>query len=146
MNRSTPLPSLATFKDHARRLRARLEADGRPIGYSQSLELQAHQHGFKDWNTLHAAIGNRPPQSPLILGDRVRGTYLGQSFAGEVIGLQRRTASDRFAVTLLFDEPVDVVKFDSFSAFRHRVRCVIDRHGKTTEKTSDGQPHLQLEI
>jgi hypothetical protein len=70
MTRSTRLPSLETLTDQAQRLRVRLEADGRPIGHSQCLELQAHQHGFKDWNTLHAAVGNRPPPSPLTLGDR----------------------------------------------------------------------------
>ena len=43
-----------------------------------------------------------------------------------------------------FDEPVDVVTWDSFSAFRRRVSCTIDRRGRTAERTSDGRPHMEL--
>ena len=48
-------------------------------------------------------------------------------------------------MTLNFDEPVDVVTFDSFSAFRQRVNCTVDETGRTAAKTSDGRPHLELE-
>jgi hypothetical protein len=146
MNGSLPLPSIETLKDQAKRLRAKLETEGKPIGHSQSLELLAYQYGYKDWNTLHAAIGNRPPPCPVALGAPVRGHYLGQAFEGAVIGVQVLTPPDRFRITLVFDEPVDVVTFESFSAFRKRVSCVIDRQGVTTEKTSDGRPHLQLRL
>lgn len=145
MKGSLPLPSIEALKDQAKRLRAKLEADGEPIGHSKSLELLAHQYGYKDWNTLHAAVGNRPPPAPVTLGARVRGYYLGQAFEGEVIGVQTLTPG-RYRVTLDFDEPVDVVTFDSFSAFRRRVSCVVDRTGRTAEKTSDGRPHLQLRL
>ena len=50
----------------------------------------------------------------------------------------------RMRLTLKFDEPVDVVTFDSFSAFRHRVNCVVDETGRSREKTSDGRPHMEL--
>lgn len=146
MNTSLQLPALQDLKDQAKRLRARLEADGTSIGHSKSLELLANQYGYKDWNTLHAAIGNRPLPSPIALGAEVRGRYLGQPFRGEVVAIAALTASDRFRVTFQFDEPVDVVTFDSFSAFRQRVTCTIDRSGRTAEKTSDGQPHVQLEL
>lgn len=139
------LPSLETLKDQARRLRAGLDADGMPVAHSKSLELLARQYGYKDWNTLHAASGNRPPAAPVAPGDRVRGTYPGQPFEAEVIGVARQSAPDRFRITLHFDEPVDVVTFDSFSAFRQRVSCTIDRAGKTVEKTSDGRPQLELD-
>ena len=140
------LPTLETLKDQARRLRAGLDADGMPIAHSKSLELLAHQYGYKDWNTLHAAAGNRPPAAPVAPGERVRGSYLGQRFEAEVIGGARLTAPDRVRITLHFDQPVDVVTFDSFSAFRQRVSCTVDRTGKTAEKTSDGRPHLELDI
>ncbi len=140
------LPSIEDLTAQARRLRATLAADGTPVGHSRALELLAHQHGYKDWNTLHAAIGNRPPPSPVTVGDRVRGRYLGQPFEGEVIGVQALATPDRFRVTLQFDEPVDVVTFDSFSAFRQRVTGTIDRTGRTAEKTSDGRPHMELEL
>lgn len=143
---SLPLPSIEALKGQAKRLRATLAADGNPVGHGRSLELLAHQYGFKDWNTLHAAIGNRPRPSPVAVGDRVRGLYLNQAFEGDVIGVLALATPGRYRVTLHFDTPVDVVTFDSFSAFRQRVTCTIDRTGKTAEKTSDGRPHLQLRL
>lgn len=145
MTESPFLPSIETLKDQAKHLRARLEADGVPIGHSQSLERLAHQYGYKNWNTLHAAVGNRPPVSPVALGGRVRGRYLGQAFSGTVIGVQILTPG-RYRVTFDFDEAVDVLTFDSFSAFRKRVSCTIDDNGMTAEKTSNGLPHLRLHL
>ena len=146
MTGSSQLPSLEDLKAQAKRLRATLAADGTPIGHSRALELLAHQHGYRDWNTLHAAIGNRPPPSPVAVGDRVTGRYLSQPFEGEVIGVQALATPDRFRVTLQFDAPVDVVTFDSFSAYRQRVTGTIDRTGRTAEKTSDGRPHMELAL
>ena len=76
----------------------------------------------------------------------VSGTYLGQPFSGEVIGVHVVAPQNRYRVTLHFDEPVDVVTFDSFSAYRQRVRAVIDARGTTQHKTSNGNPHLQLHL
>ena len=73
------------------------------------------------------------------------GHYLGQGFEADVIGVQILATPGRYRITLDFDEPVDVVTFASFSSFRKRVSCVIDRHGVTAEKISDGRPHLRLQ-
>lgn len=146
MNRSTPLPSIEALKQQAKRLREELTADGSVINHSRSLELLAHQHGYKDWNTLHAAVGNRPPENPVAPGQRVSGHYLGQPFAGEVRALETYSETDRFRIVLHFDEPVDVVTFDSFSAYRQRVSCFIGRDGMTVEKTSNGEPQLRLQL
>ena len=143
MNGSTQLPSIDELKTQAKRLRARLGEDGHEVGHSKALELIAQQYGYRDWNTLHAAVGNRE-RPPVTLGARVAGRYLGQSFAGEVIAVADLNGSGRYRVTLQFDEPVDVVTFDSFSAFRRRVTCTIGRDGRTAEKTSNGRPHLEL--
>ena len=143
---TTPLPSLDSLKDQARRLRARFSGEGQDVSHSRALELIAAQYGFRDWNTLHAAVGNRPPFDPWRLGSRVRGHYLGQPFDAEVLGVQAITSQPgRYRMTLHFDAPVDVVTFDSFSAFRQRVSCTIDETGRTIEKTSNGRPHLELE-
>jgi len=143
---STPLPSLDTLKDQAKRLRARFAQEGEPVSHSRALELVAAQYGFRDWNTLHASVGNRPPFNPWMLGSRVRGHYLGQPFDAEVLGVQALTSQPgRYRMTLHFDTPVDVVSFDSFSAFRQRVNCTVDETGRTTERTSNGRPHLELE-
>lgn len=146
MSKSTLPPSIATLKNQAKRLRAVLASTGHSIGHSGSLELLAHQHGFKDWNTLHAAMQARAPACPVVTGDHVQGHYLGQFFTGTVMGIQNLMKSDRFRITLMFDAPVDVVKFDSWSAFRKRVSCIITRDGLTIEKTSDGKPHLVLQV
>ncbi|MGB3815826.1 MAG: glyoxalase superfamily protein [Shinella sp.] len=143
---STPLPSLDTLKDQAKRLRARFADDGQAVSHSRALELVAAQYGFRDWNTLHAAVGNRPPFNPWMLGSRVRGHYLGQPFDAEILGVQALTSHPgHYRMTLHFDEPVDVVTFDSFSALRQRVNCTVDETGRTAAKTSNGRPHLELE-
>jgi len=146
MTGSTPLPSINALKDEARRLRAEHDAHSSSISHSHALELVAHQYGFKDWNTLHAAAADGPPQAPVGIGDTVRGTYLGQAFIGEVLDLEPLTPPGRYRVTLHFEEPVDVVTFESFSSFRQRVTCTIDRSGKTAETTSDGRPQMHLEV
>ncbi|MGD9477299.1 glyoxalase superfamily protein [Shinella sp. G-2] len=142
----TPLPSLDALKDQAKRLRARFSDEGQPLSHSRALELIAAQYGYRDWNTLHAAAGNRPAFNPWMLGSRVRGHYLGQLFDAQVLGVQALSSQPgRYRMTLHFDEPVDVVTFDSFSAFRQRIHCTVDETGRTAEKTSNGRPHLELE-
>ncbi len=145
MDGSVRIPPVEALKRQARRLRETLAAAGTPVGHARSLELLARQYGCRDWNVLHAAAGNRPPPAPVMPGDRVRGRYLSQRFEGEVIGVQEQ-AGERFRITLRFDAPVDVVTFDSFSAFRKRVACTVDRHGRTAERTSDGRPHMELDL
>ncbi|WP_428407745.1 glyoxalase superfamily protein [Hyphococcus sp.] len=139
-----PLPSLDALKQQAKRLRAGLDEDGDFITHSESLELVAKQYGFRDWNTLYAAVGNRPPLKRFQLGSRVKGRYLGQFFTGEIIAI-RSMPPDHLRVVLQFDEPVDVVTFESFSAYRSRISAVIGPEGVTLEKTSDGQPQLRME-
>ncbi len=138
----TPLPSLESAKAQARYLRANHAAQGREMSHSTALELVAKSYGHRDWNTLHAAIGNEP-RGPVHLGQLVPGHYLSQEFLGEVIAVEPRT-DGTFEVTLALDKPVDVVTFDSFSNFRSRVRKVVGADGRSLDKTSDGMPHLIL--
>jgi len=137
------LPDRDAVKGQAKRLRSSLEAEGNFISHSEALELVAHQYGFRDWNTLSASLGNRR-SDPLQVGARISGTYLGQEFSGEVLGLKRLNDGQRYQITLDMDTPVDVVKFDSFSAYRKRIQTVIDRDGASFATTSDGAPHLRI--
>ena len=137
MNEVSTIPSIEALKVQAKRLRAKL------AGHGQSLEIAARQWGYRDWNTLHAAAGNRRNDNPLFIGARVSDSYLGQPFAGTTLGLQQQGLAKRMRVTIQFDEPVDVVTFDSFSAFRQRVSCTLGRDFTTRERTSNGQPHMQ---
>lgn len=141
---STQLPTIAEAKAQARRLRDRLRAEGTEIAHAKSLELLAQQHGFRDWNTFHAAIGNRPPEG-FTPGGRVRGRYLGQAFEATVIGVEMPRPG-WYRLDLDLDEAVDVVTFDSFSNFRKRIRGTIGPSGVSRERTSDGVPHLELDI
>ena len=110
-----------------------------------ALELIAAQYGFRDWNTLHAKVGNRPPLNPWMLGARVSGTYLGHPFTAEVISVQAlQNRPGYYRLTMKFDEAIDVVTFESFSAFRRRINCTIDETGRSPAKTSDGRPHVEL--
>ena len=141
----TPLPSIDALKDQAKRLRARFGDEGQSPSHSRALELIAAQYGYRDWNTLHAMVGNRPPLNPWMLGSRVKGHYLGQPFEARILGVQALTTQPgRYRLVLDFDEPVDVVTFESFSAFRKRVHCTIDETGRTVEKTSNGRPQVEL--
>lgn len=140
-----PSVSLDDLKSQAKSLRQALAGSGHAISHSQSLELLARQLGHRDWNTLHSSVGNSLPV-PFQLGQRVSGHYLGQRFTGEIISLRSMAEGTRFHLTLRFDVPVDVVKFESLSNFRSQVTATIDRTGRTVEKTSDGQPHLVLDM
>lgn len=144
MTYQSDLPEVSTLKDQARRLRSALEAEGDFITHSDSLELIARQRGYRDWNTLHAAAGNRP-RDPFTVGARVRGRYLGQAFTGELLAVRRLSDGKAYAVTVDFDEAVDVVRFEGFSNLRKRVSVTLDRDGRSAARTSDGQPHMQLE-
>lgn len=148
MRTDTPImPSLDAIKNQARRLRSRLVQEGDPINHSRSLELIAVQYGFRDWNTLHAALGNRPGIESLHPGCRVRGRYLGQPFSAKLLGIEMRNqAGDRYRVVLELDEPVDVVTFDSFSAFRKRVTGIVGADGISRERTSNGLPQLEISL
>ncbi len=138
----TVLPGLDAAKAQARYLRADLTAKGHQISHSAALELVAKSCGQRDWNTLHAMIGNEP-RLPVHLGQIIPGHYLKQEFLAEVIDIQQVGAA-LYEVTLAFDKPVDVVTFDSFSNFRSRVRKVIGPDGRSVDTTSDGVAHLVL--
>ncbi|OXT00954.1 hypothetical protein B7H23_11855 [Notoacmeibacter marinus] len=137
-----PSISVEAAKRSAKTLRADLQKDGKSISHGKALELVAHQFGYADWNTLHAAIGNRPT-ADWTVGARVGGRYLGHNFDAEVISV-RKVGEGWYRLVLDLDEPVDVVTFDSFSAYRKRIAGTIGPNGTTLEKTSDGQPHLVL--
>jgi hypothetical protein len=140
------LPPLNVVKEQAKALRSALSTAGTIVSHSKSLELIAHQFGFKDWNTLHATIGNRPAKNPITIGRTVSGRYLGQPFSAEIIGVRAFQASNRFRLTLNLDVPIDVVTFDSFSSFRKRIHCTVDQNGVSTERTSNGKPQMVLEL
>lgn len=144
MSNPTFIPPVGELKQQAKRLRARLAEDGDFISHSDALELIAHQYGRKDWNTLYAAAGNRLSSRSFAPGVRIKGRYLSQPYVGEIVGVQKRS-NGRTQITVLFDEPVDVVTFDSFSAFRHRIVCTVDEYGESAEKTSNGAPHMIVE-
>lgn len=128
-------------KERARAIRAEHAARGIAISHAKALEYVAAELGYRDWNTASARLSNQP-ETPLQVGDRVGGRYLKQAFAGRVLAVREHSGGGAFDVTLQFDDPVDVVTFDSFSAFRHRINATIAADGRSWTKTSDGEPHL----
>ncbi|SCW29529.1 hypothetical protein SAMN02927900_00286 [Rhizobium mongolense subsp. loessense] len=135
------------LKAQAKRLRQAMETGGTAISHGAALELVAQQHGRRDWNTL-SALALKPKADPiaaLLVGSHVRGCYLNQPFAGKVLALAE-TGGGLYKITIHFDEPVDVVTFESFSAFRQRINAQVDKHGVSPRKTSNAQPHLILDI
>lgn len=136
--------TLPQAKARAKSLRADLATQGHAISHAQALELVARQNGARDWNTLHALLAKA--EKPLFhVGQSLSGRYLGQRFTGRLLSVS--AAGDRFFdLTIRFDEPVDVVTFASFSALRRQIRCKVDRAGISPQKTSNGEPHVVLDI
>lgn len=145
MRTDTLMPTLAALKDQAKRLRNRLTQEGGAVSHSRALELIAAQYGYRDWNTLHAALGNRAGIDHLHPGAKVSGRYLGQPFTARLLGIEMLAHQpQRYRVTLDLDAPVDIVTFDSFSAFRKRVTATVAEDGMSRERTSNGLPQLEL--
>ena len=131
---------LTELKTQAKNLRAALARSGTDVAHSQALELVAQMRGARDWNTLHASAADAPLWQ---FGGEVSGRYLGQPFTGRVVGA-REQSRGHHAVTIDFDEPVDVSRSDLFSAPRKRVTATVNASGRSLTKTSDGTPHLVL--
>ena len=131
-------------KARAREIRADLAKAGTPISHSEALEWVAKELGYRDWNTASARLSNMP-EVVLQVGDQVAGRYLKQAFDGRVLAVRGMAGGTAFEVTLEFDEPVDVVEFDSFSNFRQRITTTVSSGGVSFSKTSDGVPHLTVE-
>ncbi len=128
-------------KARAKAIRAEHKALGHVISHSAALEKLAREQGFADWNTLSARLGNAP-EIPLQVGDRVCGSYLKKPFEGVVHAVANQGHGAAFDIVIDFDEPVDVVEFESFSNFRSRVQARISAGGTSFMKTSDGIPHM----
>ena len=148
MSLQSPLPgemprTIAQAKQRAKIMRKDLFSRGIKISYGQALERVAAEIGYRDWNTAVARLSNEPPFR-IQVGDTVSGAYLKQPFTGQVLAVREIGGGSHFEVTLHFDEPVDVVSFDSFSAFRQRVNVTIDDTGVSPSKTSDGEPHMVI--
>jgi hypothetical protein len=129
------------MKAQAKRLRKALAETGTIIGHSRALELVAQANGARDWNT--AAAQSRQNSPSWQIGQAVSGRYLGHAFTGRIHAVSARSPGWH-RVTIDFDSPVDVIASAHFSSFRRRVSAMVGADGVTVEKTSNGQPHLQL--
>ena len=135
--------SLDTLKKQAKTLRQNMADINQPISHSQSLEILAKQKGFKDWNTLHAHIGNQPKPS-FEVGQRVSGTYLGQKFTGQLLNVNHIVNTKRYGITVKFDEAMDVITFKGMSNWRTQVKLIVNEDGETKQRTSNGLPHMVI--
>lgn len=130
----------AQAKARARMIRA---ASQEAITHAQALERAAAELGYHDWNTASARLPERQ-ETAWRVGDRVGGYYLKQPFEGAIHAVLGDQNSGGHHLTLQFDQAVDVVEWDSFSAYRRRVTSKITDQGVSNLKTSDGAPHLLL--
>ncbi|ABG33622.1 hypothetical protein CEP88_10105 [Roseobacter denitrificans] len=138
------LPTITQAKQEAKRLRARLFEQGVGISHAQALERVAQRHGLRDWNAFHAVLRDRPPQGWKV-GGHVTGRYLSQPFAATVLSAEPLQPG-WFRLVLDLDEAVDVVRFDSFSNLRKRIRVEVGPKGHSKERTSDGTPQIMLDL
>jgi len=125
-------------KARARQLKAEY---GATLNLAAALEIVAKEMGFRDWNTASARLSNGPDTNWQV-GERVSGQYLKRPVTERLQGVRELQAGSGYEVTIHFDEPVDVVDWESFSAFRQRVKAFVSPEGVSWSKTSDGVPHL----
>ncbi|MEP0962152.1 MAG: glyoxalase superfamily protein [Roseobacter sp.] len=137
-------PSIQQAKNQAKQLRSQMAAKGTQISHAKSLELISNQHGFRDWNTMIAEMSREPSQTWSI-GDKVHGSYLSQPFSARVANVTE-VKPGWFKLELHFDDPVDVVAFDSFSNLRSRICGVVGPKGYSAERTGNGQAQLQIDL
>ncbi len=142
-HQSPILPCLAQLKEEARQLRA---SNPYPLTHGQALEKIAQHYGYRNWNILAAKAKQQSASNRFVAGMRLTGTYLKQRFSGQLLSVFPTEQAGYHRLTLHFDEAVDVVTFDSFSAYRQRVSCIIGPDGISPNKTSDGEPHMRLEM
>ncbi|KKB13486.1 hypothetical protein VE25_01805 [Devosia geojensis] len=140
---SLDIASVTTLKAEARALREEHARAGTPLSHGAALELVAKAHGYRDWNTARALLPERVA-APVQVGGRVKGTYLGHPFRGLVIGVNLLSDMQHYQVTVKFDDPLDVVKSEHFSALRQRVTATVDIRGISPATTSDGEPHMRI--
>ncbi len=140
-------PSIDELKAQARRLRLAMSNHGDAISHSAALELIAKQYGVRDWNTLSALAPQtrHDAKLPLAVGATVSGRYLNQVFTGKIVTIAERSGG-LYELAIHFDKPVDVVTFESFSAFRQRITALVDNTGISPRRTSNGLPQLVLDI
>jgi hypothetical protein len=142
MSFSLDTPSAASLKSEAKLLREARAIAGMPLTQSAALEEVARRHGYRDWNTAVAALPERFV-TPVQVGQRVKGTYMSKPFIGLVIGMQ--LTPPHFQITVKFDQPVNVSKFESMVHNRQRVSTTIDIRGVSLSHTSDGEPHMRIQ-
>ncbi len=143
MTYSLDTPSIETLKSEAKALREERSLAGTPVTHSHALEEIAKKHGYRDWNTASAALPDRIA-IPVQVGQRVKGSYLGRPFAGLVLGMQLLPDMRHYEVTVKFDKPVNVSRFESMVHLRQRVTATIGIDGISASHTSDGEPHMRL--
>jgi hypothetical protein len=143
MTFSLDTPSALSLKAEARALREQRAAAGTPLGQGAALEEIARRHGYRDWNTAHAALPERVV-TPFQVGQRVKGAYLGKPYIGMVIGVKLLSNMQNYEITVKFDHPVNVSKFASMVHNRQRVTSTIDLRGISLAHTSDGEPQMRV--
>ncbi len=136
------LPTRDALKTQAKRLRSSLSDHGTHVTHADALETIARQWGYRDWNTLSAVAREHPVWQ---VGQTVSGRYLGHGFTARLKSV-RMAANGHWALTLVFDQPIDVVTSNRFSALHRQVSATVNAQGVTHAKTSDGQPHLVLDM
>jgi hypothetical protein len=141
-------------KARARRLRQYLASTGVSLGHSQCLEAIAVEDGFKDWNTCSAhlnTLDSGVPYPPVRVGDRVRGTYRGGSFAGTVLGLEKTDGGPPqiepvWRIKIQFDSPVSIDGPESLALTRQRIRAMINGRGQSVNLKGRPDGHLALTL
>ena len=138
MTQQTLSPVLGAIKLTAKdRLQHGLASTRGRGAYAQLLETAAQRLGFRDWNTLNAAANASLRMADMRPGMAVRGAYMGHGFKARIRDIKLQDDGD-YEICVDLDEAIDVVVFDGFSSWRKRITTVVDVHGVSRERLSNG--------
>ena len=91
------------------------------LDWAQQLAANGTVHAWQE-AVIGAEIANYRIGEVLVqVGERVRGTYLSRPFEGQVLSVEMLGDGRHFKITVKFDRPVNVSKFDSMVIERQRV-------------------------
>lgn len=69
---------------------------------------------------------------------------VGQAFTGRIVAVAK--VGPNRQVSLQLDAPIDTIMFQSLSNMRRHIRGIVGPDGRSPRKTSQGVPHLVIDI
>ena len=127
--------SIQTLKSEAKALRDERTAPARRSARARPLRKSPNGTASATGTPRAPALPERIAV-PVQVGQRVAGTYLSRPFTGLVLGMKLMPDMAHYEVTVAFDQPVNVSKFDlRWCTIGSASRATVDLHGISPART-----------